>query len=262
MGSDAEHRLPRIGPPPRAWNATAAVTPTSSRSSVMSDNDEEVYLFDLHLCCGGYAYFSTFTEWVRQGQKGREWRRPSVCLLPGISNRFDRLGRSFIHLRTSSAIEHWLLRGGWATVPERLAQEELQAWLADKLCITEPLDTFSDIDLVAPSASGRRPHRPDRDAIKARDGNRCLKCGAEENLTLHHIRAHSRGGSSARSNVCVLCASCNQQVGNELVWEFYDLAGQAHGWDIGLMGHEPSADAWQAAVELSGNLMRTRAPLE
>lgn len=41
--------------------------------------DQGVYIFDLKLLCGGYAYFSTFSQFEKFGSKFREIRKP--CLV-------------------------------------------------------------------------------------------------------------------------------------------------------------------------------------
>ncbi|MDX2800114.1 HNH endonuclease [Streptomyces scabiei] len=50
-----------------------------------------------------------------------------------------------------------------------------------------------------------------RARIMSRDGNRCQKCGATDDLTIDHIQHWSRGGTNADSNLRVLCRSCNSQ---------------------------------------------------
>lgn len=48
-----------------------------------------------------------------------------------------------------------------------------------------------------------------RKAVYKRDGDRCLRCGTYENLTLDHIKAKSRGGSNDIYNLQTLCVRCN-----------------------------------------------------
>ncbi|MFN6486837.1 MULTISPECIES: hypothetical protein [unclassified Nostoc] len=40
--------------------------------------EDGIYVFDLKLLCGGYAYFSTFTAWVGFGKLQREIRKPDL----------------------------------------------------------------------------------------------------------------------------------------------------------------------------------------
>lgn len=49
----------------------------------------------------------------------------------------------------------------------------------------------------------------DKERIKQRDGNRCIKCGDIENLTIDHIKPQSIGGSDDDFNLQTLCFSCN-----------------------------------------------------
>lgn len=47
-------------------------------------------------------------------------------------------------------------------------------------------------------------------AVKSRDGNRCVDCGASEQLTIHHIRPLSAGGEAMDlRNMETLCKPCH-----------------------------------------------------
>ena len=48
-----------------------------------------------------------------------------------------------------------------------------------------------------------------RQAVFDRDGNACLRCGAEEDLTLDHILPRAKGGTSGYDNLQTLCEPCN-----------------------------------------------------
>lgn len=52
-----------------------------------------------------------------------------------------------------------------------------------------------------------------RRRVYARDGHRCLDCGATEDLTLHHRWPWSLGGEDTEENLEVLCRSCNSKRG-------------------------------------------------
>jgi hypothetical protein len=58
---------------------------------------------------------------------------------------------------------------------------------------------------------------PTRCAVYARDGHRCLACGATEKLSLDHVVPRSRGGSSRATNLITLCISCNSSRGSKTV---------------------------------------------
>lgn len=52
-----------------------------------------------------------------------------------------------------------------------------------------------------------------RRAVMERDGHRCVRCGATENLTLDHIHPQLYGGRHTMDNLQVLCRSCNSSKG-------------------------------------------------
>ena len=59
-----------------------------------------------------------------------------------------------------------------------------------------------------------------RQAIKDRDGNRCVYCGSTENLTIDHIRPKALGGETSDHNCCCACKACNQMKGSMPVDDF------------------------------------------
>jgi 5-methylcytosine-specific restriction endonuclease McrA len=59
-----------------------------------------------------------------------------------------------------------------------------------------------------------------RRALFARDGWRCVYCGASSGrLTLDHVVPRSRGGESIWENVVTACAPCNHRKGNRTLEE-------------------------------------------
>lgn len=52
-----------------------------------------------------------------------------------------------------------------------------------------------------------------RTAVYERDGHRCVKCKATEDLTLDHIYPWSLGGPDTVDNLRVLCRPCNSSKG-------------------------------------------------
>jgi hypothetical protein len=50
---------------------------------------------------------------------------------------------------------------------------------------------------------------PLRQTVIARDGGKCVRCGAVDDLTVDHIFPQSIGGTHAISNLRCLCRSCN-----------------------------------------------------
>jgi 5-methylcytosine-specific restriction endonuclease McrA len=59
-----------------------------------------------------------------------------------------------------------------------------------------------------------------RRALFARDGWRCVYCGATAGrLTLDHVMPRSKGGESIWENVVTACAPCNHKKGNRTLKE-------------------------------------------
>ena len=64
--------------------------------------------------------------------------------------------------------------------------------------------------------------KAERDKTLERDGWRCLKCGATEDLTVDHIVPasvwkNSFGTDLVRDNLQVLCERCNLQKGTKII---------------------------------------------
>lgn len=73
-----------------------------------------------------------------------------------------------------------------------------------KPCIPKPR--------TGPAPRNRLPISATKRArVMERDGHRCRRCGATEDLTIDHIQHWSRGGTNADENLRVLCRSCNSQ---------------------------------------------------
>ena len=53
--------------------------------------------------------------------------------------------------------------------------------------------------------------------VWARDGGRCVRCGAAQELHFDHIIPFSRGGSDLAENIQLLCRTCNLSKGARLV---------------------------------------------
>ena len=53
-----------------------------------------------------------------------------------------------------------------------------------------------------------------RHNIMKRDGNRCLYCGSNRNLTIDHVLPRSRGGGDTWENLATACNQCNVRKGD------------------------------------------------
>lgn len=58
-----------------------------------------------------------------------------------------------------------------------------------------------------------RPSEKKKREIRRRDGNKCQKCGKEEeDLHVHHIEPISEGGDNDKLNLITVCANCHRAI--------------------------------------------------
>jgi 5-methylcytosine-specific restriction endonuclease McrA len=86
----------------------------------------------------------------------------------------------------------------------------------------------------------RVPHRAHvpltRRAVFARDGGRCVYCGAVA-TSIDHVVPRSRGGSHTWDNVVSACHRCNHLKADRAVHEL--------GWRLHVVPQQPSGPAWR-----------------
>jgi 5-methylcytosine-specific restriction endonuclease McrA len=86
----------------------------------------------------------------------------------------------------------------------------------------------------------RVPHRSavplTRRAIFARDGGRCVYCGAPA-TSIDHVVPRSRGGPHSWDNVVSACRRCNHVKGDRHIGEI--------GWRLGQIPRQPVGMAWR-----------------
>jgi len=224
------------------------------------------YAFDLKLLCGGYAYFLTFTGWVGSKESGREVRKPDLVNIEIFYRSLIRAGHfqdeafswKDLIIDSQGQYEKWLYRKGWGFISKKYARNYMSQWLKQRECLCSPLRVFTDIALVPPSTLKHYANRGIRRQVIERDKQQCLRCGAKNELTMQHVRPHSRGGETTLRNLVTLCHKCNQRCGIEFLTELYDLAGLHHDFDPSLVKKNHTDIALFEASTLSDNLMQTR----
>ena len=75
-----------------------------------------------------------------------------------------------------------------------------------------------------------------RRAVFARDGGRCVYCGAAA-TSLDHVVPRSRGGPHTWDNVVASCARCNHTKADRAIGEL--------GWRLRTAPRAPSGTAWR-----------------
>lgn len=83
----------------------------------------------------------------------------------------------------------------------------------------------------------RRTHVPlTRRAVFARDGGRCVYCGAAA-TSIDHVVPRSRGGTHSWDNVVSACQRCNHVKADRAVHEL--------GWRLRVVPRQPVGAAWR-----------------
>lgn len=221
--------------------------------------DKEVYAFDLKMICGGYVYFSTYTSFERFGKNHREFRKPCTVSKELFSEAARELGHNPIKIENDHSFNIWLNARGWAIIEENFVRKSMQQWLKSKECINSATGVFTDIEISSPSTLKRTYSGVKKKQILARDGGRCLRCGAETKLTMQHVIPYSKGGESTSRNLVTLCEPCNQSLADEMDLSLFSAAGLHYDYDRALINHRWFSDEQRFKASLiSDNLMQTR----
>lgn len=220
------------------------------------------YAFDLKLVCGGYAYFSTDTLGSQPGPDGLEFRKPSQVNKERFAAALDDLGFNYIWINNENTYYDWTCVQGWALVDSDFARQHMSHWLKKHECLISPYGSFTDVEIAAPSIRRRTFRGKFKKRILDRDNNQCVLCTERDQLTLQHIRPHSKGGETSFRNLVTLCASCNQELGSETYRELYRLAGLQSDYEPSLLNASGGSErAFFRAVQFSSNMMHTRCEL-
>lgn len=98
-----------------------------------------------------------------------------------------------------------------------------------------------------------------KEAVKRRDGNRCLCCGSTRRLQVDHLKSVYLGGGDEMANLQTLCKSCNHHKGTETISFRINRTPLAAPPAFQLLGVPDGADArspeaWERCLRRSVNL--------
>lgn len=226
----------------------------------------KTFLFDIHLVCGGYAYFSTFSGFVafKHDAHRRDVRSPVVVKTQAAVDLLSRLQINPLFVQDSNDYLLWQFRQGWALIDPGYAKDEMSGWMTPRPCIIDSLGSFTDVNIASPRARGDRTN-VSRPIVLKRSGTKCVLCGKwsefDKDITMHHVTAFSHGGETTSRNLVPLCQECNQSVGTERVNRLYDSCGIPHSFDLRLLTPESTAEILAESGELTKNLMHSRCEL-
>lgn len=220
------------------------------------------FVFDLHLVAGGYAYYSTITQWTHTGEHGRQKRQPVCIDVSKMNKGLEMFGQGAFFLQSEDDYEYWIRRRGWAFAPMLFVRTFMPQWIKEHYCIEDAANTFTAVCIASEGTLTHKVCKTKRNKIEKRDGKRCLLCGRTRAdgipLTMHHVTPYCRGGENTTRNLICLCSECNNRVGAEELTHLYELAGLPHSYDLGLLNGEVTEEALEWAVVISDNLMHTR----
>ncbi|RPD83686.1 hypothetical protein EGK76_14820 [Luteimonas sp. 100069] len=214
---------------------------------------------ELRQVCGGYAYFSTYSHYIKGVDERFERRQPSEVDVAKFSQAMRELGQDLGLVDSEASYGRWLYLQGWAVLESAFAQRHMATWLRSRRCLKSALGSFTDVEIASPKTLMRSYRGKAKRQVLARDGNACRVCGSELNLTLQHIWPFSAGGETASRNMITLCANCNQAYADQIAPDLYRLAGLAYSHEPSLLkGAADKSTAFRRAVQVSNNLMHTR----
>ena len=113
--------------------------------------------------------------------------------------------------------------------------------------------------------SARRISRGKRNAVLARDGHRCVHCGAMDELRIDHIVPVASGGTNGESNLRTLCRWCNGARNWPWLRDRADLVGEDDDGSafiprLAALASSGPPDQIRAAMPLHGGLIGFELP--
>ena len=116
---------------------------------------DEVYIFNLKMLCGGYAYFSTYTEFTKFGLHHREFRKPCTVSKKRFYDAAKLLNHNPIKIENDKGFDIWLRAKGWAAVNKSYVLQSMPQWLKSKECLNSGIGIFTDIKIVSDGTLAR-----------------------------------------------------------------------------------------------------------
>lgn len=124
----------------------------------------------------------------------------------------DKKVDKYVHVVSSkSPIYHLLL--SYTEVEDKKTFRPIEKDVHDSFAKLQGKDRrtmFEKLD------DNNKPIKSRRELIFLRDGNKCLACGSEENLTIDHIIPKAQDGDNTEDNLQTLCEECNHKKGNRI----------------------------------------------
>ncbi len=162
------------------------------------------------------AEFTTEGVWL--------WRRHSFCVgrrvAPALTpRRLARLhavqAREPVCVLEDEGRRWWWYSDRFFSEADDLSPADVTALVADRDRRRARRLQRAHAEMEAEGAARRRAPIPRevRRAVWARDGGRCVACGASFDLQYDHVIPLALGGADTVENLQILCAPCNREKG-------------------------------------------------
>lgn len=145
--------------------------------------DRPVYVMNLRLVCGGYAYVSILTNWVRFCYPARDVRKAATYREDAVIGQLLSLTRRRPFLvQSREAFATWLTYLGWAVIPQDYARNTMAHWLKHRSCLRTAFGSFVTL------RSRRR-------------GRRCVSLGPQLGEDLNIVTATYAPSAAVRQRI-------------------------------------------------------------
>ena len=172
-------------------------------------------LFELERATGLPIRLAFAGLWCAADREGRfKWepRKLKTQILPydeiDFSKLLDALAESGMLLRYGDALQFGVIPS--FTSHQRVNIREAKSELPEPT-VNACASTCVHVAGKVHTPNGQNIPEPLRQTVIARDGGKCLRCQAKDDLTIDHIFPRSVGGSHAITNLRTLCRPCNSR---------------------------------------------------
>lgn len=142
-----------------------------------------------------------------------EIREPSIINPQIVKKNLESIGEYPLIVNSLDDLILFRLFGGHGIVRKRLVDEYWPDVNQAHTCVYgghEP--GFVVTESIPKSEFVKRPRKKNKENIRGRDGNKCMLCNSDKDLTLHHILPREQGGRSVQDNLINLCKTCHTKL--------------------------------------------------
>jgi hypothetical protein len=176
-----------------------------------------------------WSFFSGWDDFTKKTRKQprRDKRGVVVVDAEAVRAAMNMLEMPPAILNSAEDLVLYAFTGGNALITERLCEEgtpHLLESAGSSFSYTEP--GFTAVASKPRDAVWhRKAQGTTRQIVLARDGNKCRKCGAKNEIEVHHINPWDYGGLTEPDNLITLCHACHPHSNFKVDLSLYELIG-------------------------------------